>query len=134
MLKAIFGGLGRWVFVTLFIIATFWPDFGVVPICIRLFPFAPLPVTAFLCAWAVPLALALPLPLKLFRMISTAAIGGVYTVSVVAGYAWGISPLDSAWYFLLGGVAILLGWHVIATPLWRWARGIVAVQDAEAAD
>lgn len=127
--------LYRWLSVIVIVLATFWPDYGLVWFGVRNFSAAPVLWLSLGCVWILPLALVLPLSRKVFVPVTTLAICGIYAL---AGFALIGLNLDlwQAWWFpiFLGLAGIVLGWWLVSTRIWRWARGIVAVEDAEAGE
>lgn len=128
-MTGIFGGLIRWLVVVVIGLATFWPGWGALWLAIAWLPLYPVPVTLLCLVWAIVLALVLPLTLRMFRWITTGAValicgGAIYLASTMN------QNILTSWPWFMWAVLIAFfafGWWKIATPLWRWANGIVAV-------
>jgi hypothetical protein len=121
-------GLLRLVAVIVFGAIIAFPTYGLATLLWQWFPVAPIPVAVAALALSVALALALPFTLRLFRYVSTAAIVAICGLGIyVASQHW---HLDNVWWGFVGVIVAFaaFGWWKTATPLWRWANGIVAVQ------
>lgn len=123
----------RWVIVVIMGIATFFPDYGVVALSYKFFLSAPILVTILDLVWVIGLALVLPFTLHMFRWITTVAIATIASASVYL--LWRDLPeLFNAWpwYMWLVVVAsIAVGWLLVSTPMWRWAKGMLPVAQSE---
>lgn len=132
MFRAIKGSIVKMLCVVAFIFLSFWPDIGVLAQCLRYFPTSPMLVAAGAAVWVVPLLLVLPITVKVFAMLSSSAVLTVYVVVTIHLLGTGVIASAHAMIIaVIGAVAAVLAWAMVAAPLWRWARGIVAVQHAE---
>lgn len=131
MLRTLLGGVTRILICVAMAVATVFPDAGVIAMGTHYLPAAPLAVTTVWLVWAMLLSLFLPLPLRWFRIASTSAVVGVEAVAaykllqVAPGFLEG--QLWMVW--AAAAIALPLGWLKVTAPLWRWASGVVAVQD-----
>jgi hypothetical protein len=127
-MHSILNGLARWVVVVAMGLVTFWPNWGLLWLAITFGPAYPAPVTVVGMVWVVALSLALPFTLRWFRLVSTTALvvsfgGAIYLISTVN------HDILTSWPWFMWLVLIVFtafGWLMISTPLWRWARGVVA--------
>lgn len=130
----VLNGLLRWLAVVVIGLATCWPAYGIAALSWQWFPAAPLPILVGDLLWAVVLCLALPLTLHWFRLATVVAIDGICLVVLWWAYsAARFTPNLSEGILVLAFLLFFaFGWWKIATPLWRWANGIVAVQQTGA--
>lgn len=119
----------RWVVVVLMGIATFLPDYGVAALSFKFFLGAPILVTILDLVWVIALALVLPFTLRMFRWITTISISAISTASVYL--LWRDVPaVFNAWPWYMWVVviaSIAVGWLLVSTPMWRWAKGTLPV-------
>lgn len=125
---AVLNGVIRWAIVVAMGLVTFWPGWGLLWLAQDYFPLAPVPVTILGLLWVIALSLALPLTLRWFRVVTTTSVvlivaGAIYLAStmnkdILASWPWFM------WLVLI--VFMAFGWLMVSTPLWRWARGVVA--------
>lgn len=126
-----FGLFIRWAIVVLLGLATAWPEWGIAARSWAWFQYAPIPIVLFDLVWAVILSIALPLTLRVFRVVSTVALLALMLTLLYLAYTRAPDVLLSMPWPVVWGVLVLsssLGWWKIATPIWRWSNGIVAVQ------
>jgi hypothetical protein len=120
----------RWLVCILIGLATFWPDYGVAWLSWRWFSANPAAVALFDLFWLGALATALPLTLRVYRLVTVLAVVGIQAIALFLAYTSfpdrisGVAPVIWAVVIVFSG----FGWWRISTPLWRWASGIVAVQ------
>lgn len=129
-MNGFWGGVIRWLVVIVMGIATFYPDYGLLWLGLRNFPAAPLPISITGLLWLIAMCLMLPLPLLVFRVVST---GAIIIMAVMALYLLGsrYPALINFWPAYMWAVVvafIAFGWLAVSTRLWRWASGIVATQ------
>lgn len=122
--------LKRFLVVLVFGLVTFFPNYGLAWLAVAVFPSQPWLTSLVAALWLVLCALFLPLTLGQFRKVSTVAIAAA--MAVLTGYAWtlNILPVTTEMVVIYAIVFIftLIGWLMIATPIWRATRGIVAVE------
>lgn len=119
----------RWVIVVVMGITTALPQYGIIALAFQWFMVSPILVSIGLLLWTIALALVLPLTLKVFRWISA---GAVTIISTSCAYLlWTYLPaIFAAWPIYMWAVVVVfvtIGWLLIATPLWRWAKGTLPV-------
>lgn len=122
----------RWVIVVIMGIITFIPNYGILALAIQWFLYAPILISIGCLVWVIALALVLPFTLTVFRWISTTAVTVISSASVYLVWSY-IPALFAAWPIYMWGVVvafIAVGWLLIATPLWRWAKGTLPVTQA----
>ena len=124
----VLNGLIRWAIVVAMGLVTFWPGWGLLWLAQWYFPLAPIPVTITGLVWIIALSLVLPLTLRWFRIVTTVAV-----TLIVGGSIYLASTLNrdilTSWPWFMWAVLIVFmafGWIMVSTPLWRWARGVVA--------
>ena len=130
------GNLFKIVIVVLFGLATFFPPYGLAYLDYSLFQHGnqPLLATFFAAVWLILFALFLPLPVHIFRIISTVSIAFIAGLGIYVGWTAHFVDPGTANFWLTWGVGVvfaLIGWLLAATPLWRFFHGVVAVQNVE---
>lgn len=136
-MRGIKGHLARFAIVVLFGLSTFWPGYGLAFIAAGLFSTNTLPVIVFGAAWTMVLFLFLPVPLWAFGRVSLAMLIVIFGSGFFAANAAGLVDPSLVSFWLTWGVGALfslIGWLMIATPLWRFFHGIVPVQDSDGAE
>lgn len=134
-MRGIRGAFIRLALAIVFGLVSFWPDYGLVFIAVRLFTDHPLLVIAAAAVWASFLFLLLPVPLRMFGRVSTLMLALIMGVGIFSAASSGLVSVASVNFWLTWGVAAafsLIGWLLVATPLWRFFHGVVAVQDTAA--
>lgn len=125
-------GLLRWLVVMGIVLITCWPNYGVGWLSWQALPNYPVPVVVFDLLWIVVLALALPVALHWFRIVTVLAFLALWGVAIFEVVRFAPSLVSNGGSYVIIAALIagfLFGWWKIATPLWRWANGIVAVQN-----
>jgi len=123
--------LARFVIAIIFGLVTFWPNVGLVFTMTGLFPLHQIPVAVFACVWFAFLMLLLPLPLWMFSrttVVLLAIIFGICAVSAAQARFVDPSTLQFWLTWGIGALFAIIGWLMVATPLWRLFHGVVAVQ------
>lgn len=123
--------MARLAIAIVFGLGTFWPTYGLVFLATNQFQFHPVPVMIFGAVWFVFFFLLLPVPLWMFGRIGAVALVGIYAILFfTAVTAKIIDPAQPAFWLTWGVGAIfsIIGWLMVATPLWRLFHGVVAVQ------
>lgn len=123
----------RWAIVVIMGIITFLPNYGIAALSIQFFLGAPILVTMVDLVWIIALALVLPFSLRLFRWISTAAVTAITSASVFLLWR-DVSAVFNAWpwYMWLVVVAsVSVGWLLVSTPMWRWAKGTLPIAQTD---
>lgn len=119
----------RWGIVVIMGIITFLPQYGIIALTLQWFLTFPVLISIGLMLWTIALSLVLPLSLKVFRWVSG---GAVTLISTSLCYLlWTYLPfIFAAWPIFMWAVVVVfvtIGWLLIATPLWRWAKGTLPV-------
>lgn len=121
----------RFLFIVGYMLLSFWPDYGAVFQISRYFLDQPLVWSVIAGLWVVLGLLLLPLPLHLFKLLSSAIFAGLmgFGVLEMAQAGW-LTGTNAIIFTLIGCAAVMLFWLMVSTPVWRWARFTVVVQAA----
>ena len=133
-MRGLKGHLLRFFGAIAFGLITFWPSYGLLFWAIAFAHSHTLPVVALSAVWMAVFFLFLPVPLWLFSRVSMLSLACVFAAGFAAAFsARLIDPMQSSFWLTWGVAAVfaLIGWLMIATPLWRLFHGVVAVTEAE---
>lgn len=125
----------RFVLPILFLVVTFWPDYGLAYWAWGFFPAYPYAVGIVAALWAIVFSLLLPLPVRMFRTVSTVLVVSAIVVATVAAFAAGILPPFTVQIGIIYAIVfagIVLGWLMVSTRIWRGIHSIIAVEDQHA--
>ena len=126
--------IARLAIAIIFGLVTFWPTYGLVFIAVQQYQHL-LPVAICAAIWMTIFFLLLPVPLWMFGRVSTAMLFAIYVLIFFTGVtAKTIDPSQASFWLTWGVGALfsLIGWLMVATPLWRLFHGVVAVQQTGA--
>lgn len=125
----------RFLLPIIFLVVTFWPDYGMAWLAVGLFPQFPIIVSIVAATWAILFSLLLPLPVRIFRTVSTSLVVLVLALTTYAAYAGGMLPplsLQIVVIYSIVVIGVVLGWLTVSTRIWRFLHSIVAVEDQHA--
>lgn len=120
----------RFFVVLAFGLTTFWPDYGLFWLGLSTFPHQPWAVAFAATIWLVLFCLVLPMSLRTFQIVSSLALLGAMGVLTGAAWAGGYIYVTLQLGIIYATVVFftVAGWLMIATPIWRSTRGVVAVE------
>lgn len=121
----------KWVLVVGMGVLTFMPTYGVLALNISHFAEHPFLLTMFDALWLSGVALILPLGLRIFRIVSSAFVAVILSIGTFL--TWQTAPALFAampWYmWFVIDVSAIIGWLLVASPLWRWVHATVPVDN-----
>lgn len=132
-MRGVGGALVRWLIVVAMGIATFLPEYGLAFLSYKYFLSSPFLVTILDLIWVVALTLVLPFTLRAFRWISTVSVAIISSVSVYL-IRENIPVVFEWWPIYMWAVVIVsvsVGWLLVSTALWRWAKGMLPVTQTD---
>lgn len=117
------------------LVLTFFPinSLGIAFQVVKFFPDYPTLITGLTALWTLPFMLCLPLARLTFQYATTGLLTLILGIGIYKAFQVQALPLEMNWIVIVGLVAggIVLAWLTVSIRVWRWARGMVAVDDAD---
>ncbi len=129
--------LWRVFFSIAFVAITIVPPFGLVWLAISYAPQYPLLFTLVGAFWVIVAALIIPLTQKHFK--ATVAVANILQLVVVSSWlfmsgSFGQWPDWLKWLYAAVAIGLIIGIQIIATPIFRWFRGVMPVDNSAGHD
>jgi hypothetical protein len=126
--------LVRWLIVIAFFVITFVPPWGLAYLAWQyLFTF-PILVVGLALAWIMPAAFFLPIPIGWFRISTSFALAGMFSIgtwSILDLVGDPLTLVNQWWGPLLTVLAgIVVGWLMVSTRMYREAKGTVITEES----
>ena len=121
----------KWIIVVGIGVLTFMPTYGVLALNLAYFTSYPYLLAAFDALWLCGIALILPIGLRLFRIASSLFVGLILSIGTFMMYQSAPAVFQTMpWYmWLVINISAIIGWLLVASPLWRWVHTTVPVDN-----
>lgn len=131
-----FVGLLKMIFAIGLLALAFWPN-GLGVYIFNSFESFPAGYSVIIALWVAAVALNLPLTRVMFARVSTISIAVMFAAMYYKIWQAGYFDVANTHQWIIAGIfffGIIIGWWTNAAKIWRWYRGITAVDDADTGD
>jgi hypothetical protein len=124
----------KWALVVGMGVITFMPTYGVVALNIAYMTTFPYMVIATDLIWLSAIALVLPFGLRIFRITSSVFVGSLLGLGTLMTWQTFPNVFNAMpWYmWIVVNVSGVIGWLLVASPLWRWMHTTMPVDNQTA--